>query len=150
MNRFHRMAGPAFLGVALVLFGAFHFYPAFKWTHGWRFWVECFDRVVDRQQPLMLPLAPTLAVFATFSAGVVFAPFAAPLIRKSLLTRCFIAFFSGLAGLGLFLVLLAMGPSRMHSGAICLLLSAVCNFAGIVLIPYDGRHQEALRKLSGI
>jgi len=141
--------GPVVLGVALALFTAFHFHPAFEWAHGWQFWADSFDVMVDQQQPLMGPMGPTVAIFATFSAGVVFSPFAAPLIRKSLLMRWFIAFFSGLACLGLFLVLLAMGLSRVHSGGVYLLLSAACNFIGILLTRYDGRHQEALRKLSG-
>lgn len=135
--------------MGLALFAAFHFYPAFAWEQGWQFWADSFEALVDQRTLLKGPMAPTIALFATFSAGVVFSPFAAPLIRKSLLMRWFIAFFSGLAALGLFLTLLAVGPSRMQLGGVCLLLSAVCNFAGILLIPYDGRHQEALRKLSG-
>ena len=141
--------GPVVLGVALALFVAFHFHPAFEWTQGWQFWADSFEIVMDRQQPLMIPIGPTLAIFATFSAGVVFAPFAAPLIRKSLLVRWFIAFFSGLVCLALFFGLLVVGPARMHSGGIYVLLSAAGNFFGIVMIRYDGRHQEVLRKLSG-
>jgi hypothetical protein len=136
-------------GVGLALFAGFHFYPAFAWAQGWQFWADSFEALVDQQNLRKGPMAPSIALFATFSAGVVFSPFAAPLMQKSLLARWFVAFFSGLAALGLFLTLLAVGPSRMQLGGVLLLLSAVCNFAGIVLIPYDGRHQEALRKLSG-
>ena len=141
--------GPVGLGVALARFVAFHFHPAFEWEQGWQFWADAFDIVMDRQQALTIPMGPTLAIFATFSAGVVFSPFAAPLIRKSLLARWFVAFISGLVCLALFFGLLVVGPSRMHAGGIYVLLSAACNFVGIVMIRYEGRHQERLRKLSG-
>lgn len=144
MNRLHRVAGPAFLVVALALFIAFHLLPTFG-SPGWQLWVEFWDLVVNEQDAI----APIVATFATFCAGVVASPFAIPLIRKSLLMRWFIAFLSALAFLGMFFLLLAEGPSKLGLGWICLNFAAGCNFAGIVLIPYEGRHKNALRKLSG-
>jgi type IV secretory pathway VirB2 component (pilin) len=141
--------GPVFLGVALALFIAFHFYPAFGWKHGWRLWADALDTLVNQRTLLKGPMAATIAIVATFSAGVVFSPFAIPLIRKSLVTRWFIAFFSALIWLGLFFGQLVGGPSMLRAGGICLFFSAGCNFVGILLSRYDGRHQEALRKLSG-
>jgi len=140
--------GSVFLGVAVALFVGFHFLRTFTWDQGWYFWAEAFDAVVN-QPTLLKGMAPAIAVFATFSAGVVFSPFAVPLIRKSLLVRWFISIVSALVFLFMLFVLLVVGPFRVHAGGFCVLLCAACNFIGIVMIRYDGRHQEALRKLSG-
>ena len=148
MNRVDRTVGPVFLGVAVALFVAFHFFRTLTWDHGWQFWAEAFDAVVN-QPTLLKGMAPSIAVFATFSAGVVFSPFAIPLIRKSLLMRWFIAIVSSLVFLFMLFVLLVVGPFKLHAGGFCVLLCAGCNFTGILLSRYEGRHQEALRKLSG-
>jgi hypothetical protein len=136
--------------VALALFIAFHFHPAFGWEHGSRLWWKVLDLVVNVRTFLDGGMGPILATFAAFSAGVVASPCAVPLIRKSLLVRWFIAFLSALVFLGVFFSLLVIGPSRLGLGGIYLLLSAACNFTGILLCRYEGPHQEVLRKLSGI
>jgi hypothetical protein len=150
VNRFHRIAGPVLLVAAVGWFIAFHFFPAFGWRRGVRIWSEIAGSMMDPASALTSGMAPIFAVFATFAAGIFAAPLAIPLIRKSLLVRWFIAFLSALVFLGLLLCLPTVSGFHLGiGGMICLLLAAACNVYGILLIPYEGRHRETLRKLSG-
>jgi hypothetical protein len=150
VNRIDRTVGPVFLSVALALFVAFHFFPSFSADRGGAIWVGIWDLAVNQRASDLLEegLGLIVATSMTFFAGIVASPFVIPMIRRSLIVRWFIAFVSALACLGLSLSVLA-SSREPGLGGICLLLSAACNFVGILLIPYEGRHRETLRKLSG-
>ena len=143
------MAGPVLLFAALAAFIAFHLFPVFGWKGGWEVWRHIVETIVMQPGLLKGLLSIAIAIFATFSAGVVFAPFAIPLIRKSGLAERFIAFFSALVSLALWFALLGGGVSQLRSGGIFLLLAAGCNFTGVLLIRYEGAGGEPTGEFSG-
>ncbi|MCW1884673.1 hypothetical protein OKA04_08025 [Luteolibacter flavescens] len=150
MSALRRFSGPVLLVAAVGWLIAFHFLPAFLSPRGWEIWIRASDVLGIPGGRGDVLVGMVLAVLGYFAAGVIASPFMIPVIRRSVLARCLILMPGVLVMIGALHAIPSLRFGRLGSeGVVCLLVAAVCHFLGILLIPYEGRHRERLRKIFG-
>ena len=147
IRRAMNLLGLAFLIVGLLCFVAFHFLPgdAFHEGRGWRIWLEVWQGVSD---PDLLNDSEGMIGMCSFLglvALVLVSPFLFGVFLRSRLVWWMATLFSGLATMGLWVVVLGQNSwEQLGLAGSVLLASPLCNLVGLMLLRGERRVAEPL------
>ncbi|QJE98196.1 hypothetical protein [Luteolibacter luteus] len=141
-RRATNLLGLSFLVVALVCLAVFHFLPGeeFEEGRGWRIWLEVWDVIRDPDMENSPEGMIGISCFVGLVGLMLVSPFLFGVLRKSRLAWWLVTIFSGLATMGLWVVLLSVNsPDQIGLSGMVLLAAPACNLIGLLLLRGDDR-----------
>lgn len=147
IRRIMNLFGLSFLIIGLLCFAVFHFLPgdaAFDEGRGWRIWLEVWEGVKDPGALSDSEEMIGLCSFLGLVALVVVSPFLFGVLRRSRLVWWMATLFSGLATMGLWVVVLRVNTwEQIGVAGAVLLASPLCNLIGLMLLRGERRAPDS-------